>query len=130
MIALIRGRLRRKHDDRVVVDAAGVGYEIVLPPVVQQAISGALNDRLIGREVEVLVEGPARRERRPGSTSTSERGAGQLFGKSAHFKTVVFGDDGTPAGTLRRVRVMGATALTLIGEPVAHGAPVPLPISA
>jgi tRNA-2-methylthio-N6-dimethylallyladenosine synthase len=96
----------------------------------QHAISGALNDRLIGREVEVLVEGPARRERRPGSTSTGDRGAGQLFGKSAHFKTVVFEDDGTKAGTLRRVRIMGATPLTLIGEPVAHGAPVRLPISA
>jgi Holliday junction DNA helicase RuvA len=41
MIALIRGRLRRKHDDRVVIEAAGVGYEVVLPPVVQQAIAGA-----------------------------------------------------------------------------------------
>jgi tRNA-2-methylthio-N6-dimethylallyladenosine synthase len=96
----------------------------------QQAISGLLNDRLIGHEVEVLVEGPARRPARPGSTSSRERGAGQLFGKSAHFKTVVFEDDGTPAGTLRRVRVMAATPLTLIGEPVAHGAPVRLPISA
>ena len=42
MIALLRGRLRRKHEDRVVVEAAGVGYEVVLPPVVQQAIAGAL----------------------------------------------------------------------------------------
>jgi len=42
MIALLRGRLRRKHEDRVVVEAAGVGYEVVLPPVAQQAIAGAL----------------------------------------------------------------------------------------
>jgi Holliday junction DNA helicase RuvA len=42
MIALLRGRLRRKHEDRVVVEAGGVGYEVVLPPVVQQAIAGAL----------------------------------------------------------------------------------------
>jgi Holliday junction DNA helicase RuvA len=42
MIALLRGRLRRKHEDRVVVEAAGVGYEVVLPPVVQHAIAGAL----------------------------------------------------------------------------------------
>ena len=94
----------------------------------QQAISGALNDLMIGREVEVLVEGPARRPARAGSTSARERGHGQLFGKSAHFKTVVFDDDGTQAGTLRRVRVMGATSLTLIGEPVRDGAPVPLPM--
>jgi len=42
MIALLRGRLRRKHEDRVVVEAGGVGYEVVLPPVVQHAIAGAL----------------------------------------------------------------------------------------
>jgi len=42
MIALIRGRLRRKHDDRVVIEAGGVGYEVVLPPVVQHALAGAV----------------------------------------------------------------------------------------
>jgi Holliday junction DNA helicase RuvA len=42
MIALLRGRLRRKHEDRVVIEAGGVGYEVVLPPVVQQSLAGAL----------------------------------------------------------------------------------------
>jgi holliday junction DNA helicase RuvA len=42
MIALIRGRLRRKHEDRVVVEAAGVGYEIVLPPIVQASLASAM----------------------------------------------------------------------------------------
>jgi tRNA-2-methylthio-N6-dimethylallyladenosine synthase len=87
----------------------------------QQGISGALNDRLIGREVEVLVEGPARRAGR--ADGLNGRGAGQLFGKSAHFKTVVFDDDGTPAGALRRVRVVGATPITLIGEPAGAARP-------
>jgi tRNA-2-methylthio-N6-dimethylallyladenosine synthase len=114
-----------RWEENVSEEEKGRRLEILIAQ--QQAISGALNDRLIGREVEVLVEGPARRaprhpERR-GSTSTRERGEGQLFGKSAHFKTVVFSDDGTPAGSLRRVRVMAATSQTLIGEPVAHGAP-------
>jgi len=81
----------------------------------QQSISGALNDQLIGHEVEVLVEGPARRAGHAGGPNG--RGAGQLFGKSAHFKTVVFDDDGTPPGTVRRVRVVGATPVTLIGVP-------------
>ena len=96
----------------------------------QQAISGALNDRLIGHEVEVLVEGPARRAGRIGGPNG--RGAGQLFGKSAHFKTVVFDDDGTPAGALRRVRVVGATPVTLVGVPAGapHGASQPLQIGA
>jgi len=70
----------------------------------QQAISAAKNDAWIGREVEVLVEGPARRD------------AAQLFGKSPQFKTVAFTGDGSAAGTLSRVRIVGATSNTLIGE--------------
>ncbi|HKQ59610.1 MAG TPA: tRNA (N6-isopentenyl adenosine(37)-C2)-methylthiotransferase MiaB [Candidatus Eisenbacteria bacterium] len=90
----------------------------------QQAISGAIHDRMIGREVEVLVEGPARRPAKPGAPARSGgRGDGQLFGKSAHFKTVVFDDDGTSAGTLRQVRVVGATPVTLIGEAVRDADP-------
>jgi Holliday junction DNA helicase RuvA len=40
MIAFLRGRLRRRQDDRVVVESAGVGYEVVLPPVVLQGLEG------------------------------------------------------------------------------------------
>ena len=32
MIASLRGRLRRRLEDRVVVEAAGIGYEVFLPP--------------------------------------------------------------------------------------------------
>ena len=38
MIASLRGKLRRKLDDRVVVEAAGVGYEVFVPPVTQQEL--------------------------------------------------------------------------------------------
>ncbi|MGH7417212.1 MAG: OB-fold domain-containing protein, partial [Candidatus Rokuibacteriota bacterium] len=38
MIASLRGRLRRKLEDRIVVEAAGVGYEIFVPPVTQQEL--------------------------------------------------------------------------------------------
>jgi tRNA-2-methylthio-N6-dimethylallyladenosine synthase len=79
----------------------------------QQRISAECNDRLLGREVEVLVEGPGRRE------------PGQMFGKSAHFKTVVLPDDGTPPGALVRARVVGATPITLFGEPATRRAPAP-----
>ena len=41
MIASIRGRLRRKLEDRVVVEAAGVGYEVFVPPVAQKALVNA-----------------------------------------------------------------------------------------
>ena len=70
----------------------------------QHRISGEIHDASVGREVEVLVEGRGRKDSR------------QLFGKSAHFKTVVFENDGTEAGSLRRVRVVGATPVTLFGE--------------
>jgi tRNA-2-methylthio-N6-dimethylallyladenosine synthase len=71
----------------------------------QHAISGAMNDAWIGREVEALVEGPARRN------------PGQLYARTAQFKAVVFPHDGTPAGALRRLRVTGATTMTLVGVP-------------
>jgi tRNA-2-methylthio-N6-dimethylallyladenosine synthase len=80
----------------------------------QHAISGEINDAAIGRAVEVLVEGPARRGE---GAEPGARGAGQLFGKSREFKSVVFRDDGTKTGALRRVRILGATPITLIGEP-------------
>jgi tRNA-2-methylthio-N6-dimethylallyladenosine synthase len=76
----------------------------------QQGISGEINDRSIGRTAEVLVEGPARRN------------AEQLFGKTAQFKSIVLPNDGTPAGTLRRVRIVGATPITLFGEPLESAA--------
>jgi holliday junction DNA helicase RuvA len=41
VIAALRGKLRRKLEDRVVLEAAGVGYEVYLPPVTQQALAGA-----------------------------------------------------------------------------------------
>jgi len=83
----------------------------------QHQISGEIHDGWIGREVEVLVDGP------------SWRGAGterQLHGKSREFKTVVWADDGAAAGTLRRVRVVGATPVTLLGESVDATRPEPL----
>jgi tRNA-2-methylthio-N6-dimethylallyladenosine synthase len=83
----------------------------------QHQISGEIHDGWIGREVEVLVDGP------------SLRGAGtarQLHGKSREFKTVVWTDDGSAAGTLQRVRVVGATPVTLLGESVAATKPEPL----
>ena len=44
MIASLRGRLRARHEDRVILEAAGVGYEVFLPPVTQRALAGAATD--------------------------------------------------------------------------------------
>lgn len=80
----------------------------------QHAISGEIHDALVGREEEVLVEGRGRRD------------DAQLYGKSRTFRTVVFGDDGSVPGTLRRVRIAAATPVTLIGESAEVPAPEPL----
>ncbi|MGH7278874.1 MAG: Holliday junction branch migration protein RuvA, partial [Candidatus Rokuibacteriota bacterium] len=34
MIATLSGRLRRKHEDRIVLECGGIGYEVFLPPIV------------------------------------------------------------------------------------------------
>jgi holliday junction DNA helicase RuvA len=38
MIASLRGRLRRRLEDRIVLETAGVGYEVLLPPIVRGAL--------------------------------------------------------------------------------------------
>ncbi len=40
MIRYIEGKLLKKEDDRVVVLANGVGYEILLPPIVRRSFNG------------------------------------------------------------------------------------------
>lgn len=38
MIAALRGRLRRRLEDRIVLECGGIGYEVVLPPVVRDGL--------------------------------------------------------------------------------------------
>jgi tRNA-2-methylthio-N6-dimethylallyladenosine synthase len=68
----------------------------------QERIGAEINAEWVGREVEVLVEGPARRR------------AGWLAGKTRHFKTAVFPADGSSPGDLVRMRVAHSTAHTLV----------------
>jgi len=70
----------------------------------QERISGEINHQSIGQIVEVLVEGPAKRQQ------------GWLAGKNGQFKTVVFPGNGAQSGDLVPVRVVSATAHTLVGE--------------
>jgi tRNA-2-methylthio-N6-dimethylallyladenosine synthase len=72
--------------------------------VLQERIAGEINQKTVGQIVEVLVEGPAKRQ------------AGWLSGKNGQFKTVVFPGNETPLGDLVPVRIVSATAHTLIGE--------------
>ncbi len=72
---------------------------------IQQRVSAERNRDWVGRTVEVLIEGPARRQ------------PGWLAGKSAHFKTTVFPSNRHAPGETIPVAVRGSTAHTLIGEP-------------
>ncbi len=38
MIATLSGRLRRKLDDRVVIECGGIGYEVYLPPIAMRGL--------------------------------------------------------------------------------------------
>ena len=41
MIATLTGRLRRRAEDRVVLECGGIGYEVFLPPIVLRAVESA-----------------------------------------------------------------------------------------
>jgi tRNA-2-methylthio-N6-dimethylallyladenosine synthase len=71
----------------------------------QEAIGAEINRALVGADVEVLVEGPARRT------------AGWMAGKTPQMKTVVFPGPAAP-GDVLRVRVEAATSHTLSGRVV------------
>ncbi len=67
----------------------------------QETISAERNRRWIGRRIEVLVEGPARRP------------PGHVAGKTPHFTTAIVAGEAAP-GTLLTATVTGSTAHTLI----------------
>ncbi len=66
------------------------------------------NQHLVGRDVEVLVEG------------RSERNTTRLFGRTGSNKGVVFEGPDRLRGALLKVRVERASAITLVGNPVLH----------
>jgi Holliday junction DNA helicase RuvA len=41
VIATLTGRLRRRAEDRVVLECGGIGYEVFLPPIALRALDGA-----------------------------------------------------------------------------------------
>jgi tRNA-2-methylthio-N6-dimethylallyladenosine synthase len=71
---------------------------------VQTEITRELNEALVGRAVEVLVEGP------------SARDAARLTGRTPTWRIVTFPDDGTAPGSIVDVKVESATALSLAGR--------------
>jgi tRNA-2-methylthio-N6-dimethylallyladenosine synthase len=89
------------------VSEAEKGRRLAAVIALQEELSRESNQALIGTEVEVLVEGPAR------------RGGGRMAGKTPQFKTAVFvADNLVVAGEIRRVRIESATAHSVIGAVV------------
>ena len=70
----------------------------------QEGIGGEINQQRVGQSVEVLVEGPAKKQK------------DWLAGKDPQFKTVVFPGNGAQPGDVVSVRVTSANAHTLVGE--------------
>ncbi len=71
----------------------------------QQQLSLESNMNEIGKNVEVLVEGFAKRSRE------------QMVGRTSQYKTVVFPRQGRHIGEFVNIRITDATPATLIGEP-------------
>jgi Holliday junction DNA helicase RuvA len=56
VIASLRGRLRRRLEGRVILESAGVGYEVVLPPVVARGLEGlAAGDGAEAAELSLVI---------------------------------------------------------------------------
>ena len=55
MIASLRGKLCRKLEDRVVIEAGGVGYEVFVPPVVLREIASPAGDGEGAGEISLVI---------------------------------------------------------------------------
>ena len=72
----------------------------------QNELSAAANQRCVGREFEVLVEG------------VSKRSKDQLFGRTEQNRVVVFDRKEYRIGDYVKVRILSSSSATLIGEPI------------
>ena len=54
MIATLTGRVRRKLEDRIVLECGGIGYEVFLPPIALRQLGGASADGQ-GSELQLVV---------------------------------------------------------------------------
>ena len=99
--------------------------------ILQNQISAEDNATFIGRQVEVLVEGPSKSEVKRGDTS-SAGGPVQLTGRTTCDRIVVFNGNPRLAGSLTWVSVEDCTPTTLIGnivtQEIQHGSSSLLPI--
>lgn len=89
---------------------------------IQEEVSARNNQALIGRTVEVLVEGhskaamKARQAEQTRGSKVGWRRSDQLVGRTRGDQIVVFSGTPEDIGRLAQVRVTGVTALTLHGQ--------------
>jgi Holliday junction DNA helicase RuvA len=56
VIATLTGRLRRRAEDRVVLECGGIGYEVFLPPIALRAVESATADNGgKGSELQLVI---------------------------------------------------------------------------
>ncbi len=98
----------------------------------QNAISAEDNADFIGRQVEVLVEGPSKNAIKAEQDRPSNAGPNQLVGRSRCDRIVVFNGNERLIGTLAHVGITDCTPTTLMGNIVTqnihHGSSDLLPI--
>lgn len=70
----------------------------------QNELSAISNEKNVGKEFEILVEGFSKRSRE------------QLYGRTQQNKVVVFPKEDAKIGQLRLVKITGCTSATLLGE--------------
>ncbi len=95
----------RKMPDDVPDAVKGERLERMI--ALQEAISKEQFEKMVGRTLEVLVDGESRRD------------PGQIIGRSSCFKTVLFenaGENPPKQGALVQARIVKATSHTLFGE--------------
>ena len=83
---------------------------------VQNAISQELNDEFLGRNVNVLVEGPSKSSRK----QKTDGPILQLTGRTECDRIVVFAGPRRLIGQLLRVQIYDANAFTLFGTVATH----------
>ena len=109
--------------------AAGKQYEDDVPEAIKQERHSAMfalqnsiclenNQRMIGKTVEVLVEGPSKMMGRPADVRAAARGKGelQLSGRTTGDQVAVFDGPLSLVGQFVQVKVEAATMLTLHGS--------------
>jgi len=92
----------RKRPDNVPLDVKKDRLKRLIE--VQEGISKVRNAQMVGRDAEVLVLGPSRRN------------PDQAVGRTSCFRTTILSGEGLEPGDLVPVRITGGTSHTLFGD--------------